>query len=109
MVVVDVGKVPLGAAELPSHSDGGIWPTDPPLDRMDRLAVPPQPLNAPFSCALLGRRSWAAAGSGLIRRLHRALVVLGRCPHIMPEAARGANRGVGGTGVGGGVGGKSCL
>jgi hypothetical protein len=78
-------------------------------DKMDRLTVPFQPLNAPLSCALLGRRSWAAPGSGLTGRLHRALVVLGRCPHIVPEATRGGNRGIGSAGVGGGVGGKSCL
>jgi hypothetical protein len=57
MVDVGVGKVPLGAAKPPSRRDGGIGPTGPPFDRMDRLTVPFRPLNAPFSCALLGRRS----------------------------------------------------
>ena len=36
MVDVGVGKVPLGAAKPPSRRDGGIVPTNPPLDRMDR-------------------------------------------------------------------------
>ena len=57
MVDVGVGKVPLGAAKSPSRRDGGIVPTNPTLDRMDRLTVPFQPLNAPLSCALLG--SWS--------------------------------------------------
>jgi hypothetical protein len=57
MVDVGVGKVPLGAAKPPSRRDGGIGPTDPPFNKMDRLTVPFQPLNAPLSCALLGRRS----------------------------------------------------
>ena len=57
MVDVDVGKVPLGPAEPPSRGEGGTGPTCPPLNRMDRLAVPFQPLNAPVSCALMGRRS----------------------------------------------------
>ena len=57
MADVGVGKVPLGAAKPPSRRDGGIGPTGPPFDRMDRLTVPFRPLNAPLSCALLGRRS----------------------------------------------------
>ena len=48
---------PLGAAKPPSRRDGGIGPTDPHFNKMDRLTVPFQPLNAPLSCALLGRRS----------------------------------------------------
>ena len=40
MVDVGVGKVPLGAAKPPSRRDGGIGPTGPPFDRMDRLTVP---------------------------------------------------------------------
>ena len=89
MVDLGVGKVPLGPGEPPSRMDGGIGPTGPPLNRMDRLAVPFQPLNAPLSCVLVGRRSLTAPGSVLTRRSHRALVVLGRCSHVMPEVARG--------------------
>ena len=54
---VGVGKVPLGADKPPSRRDGGIIPINPPFNMMDRLTVPFQPLNAPLSCALLGRRS----------------------------------------------------
>ena len=57
MVDVGVGKVPLGPAKPPSGRDGGIVPIGPPLNRMDRLTVPFQPLNARLSCALVGRRS----------------------------------------------------
>jgi len=57
MVDVGVGKVPLGPAKFPSRRGGGIGPTDPPFNMMDRLTVPFQPLNAPLSYALLGRRS----------------------------------------------------
>ena len=38
MVDVGVGKVPLGAAKPPSRRDGGIGPTSPPFDRMDRFS-----------------------------------------------------------------------
>ena len=58
MVDVGVVKIPsLGPAKPPSRRGGGIVPTGPPLHRMGRLTVPFQPLNAPSSCALVGRRS----------------------------------------------------
>ena len=37
MVDVGVGKVPLGAAKPPSRRDGGIGPTGPPFNRMERV------------------------------------------------------------------------
>jgi hypothetical protein len=57
MVDVGVGKVPLGAAKPPSRKNGGTGLKGPSFNMMDRLIVPFQPLNAPLSCALLGRRS----------------------------------------------------
>ena len=70
--------------------------------------MPPPALECSILLRSAGETELDSPESFLTRRLHRALVVLGRCSHIMPEAARVIEVLVITIGVSGGVRGKSC-